>query len=253
MAPPVTVIGDLHLTAEHPGTRDDLFDLLRAIAPAGGTLVILGDLFDFWVGRGQAKTPFARGVTERLAAAQAEGLRLVFLAGNRDFAFDGAPGLALACWPDVVRARWGDTTVVMSHGDLLCTADTSYLAMRRVLRLPPVVWGLRRGPYRVTVTLAQALRAVSERHGRRSTGALLGIDYGRARAWLDGLDADLLVLGHVHTGVHHRLDGPRPRDVMVLRDWDRRPSAVVYDGGVPRLVGLDRAPRGALRAAGAPT
>jgi UDP-2,3-diacylglucosamine pyrophosphatase LpxH len=47
---------------------------------------------------------------------------------------------------------------------------------------------------------------------------------------MEAAGADVLVAGHVHTGVHHRLRGDRPRDVLVLKDWSRAPSAVRFDG-----------------------
>jgi hypothetical protein len=59
---------------------------------------------------------------------------------------------------------------------------------------------------------------------------MLGIDYGEALRWLEAADADVLVAGHVHTGLHHRLPGPRSREVWVLKDWDRAANAIRFDG-----------------------
>ena len=64
----------------------------------------------------------------------------------------------------------------------------------------------------------------------------MGIDYAVARAWLDAYDADVLVAGHVHTGVHHRLPGDRPRDVLVLKDWEAGGGVVRWDGASVALV-----------------
>ena len=57
---------------------------------------------------------------------------------------------------------------------------------------------------------------------RRKPYASMGLDYGLVRAWLGGYGADVLVAGHVHTGVHHRLAAAPAGDVLVLRDWERR-------------------------------
>ncbi len=230
----MTVIGDLHLSEERPDVFERFGRFLQRL-PAGGTCVLLGDVFDWWVGRAQAGEPFSGRVVEALSDAVDRGTRLGFIQGNRDFAFDGVEGLRMALWPDVVRARWGGKTVVLSHGDLLCTADLAYLAMRRVLRSVPMTALRRALPTNVLYALARRLRRASTRAQADDPATRRGIDYREARRWLEAYDADALVLGHVHTGVHDRLPGPRPRDVYVLKDWDAYASAVRWDGEAIRL------------------
>lgn len=231
-ATPVRVVGDVHLTPEEPDVARRFLAYLDGVAPGGGTLVLLGDLFDWWVGRRQAdRQPFARRILERLRAVAEAGVRMAFVEGNRDYAFDGADGFDLEVWPDVVRTRFGERTVVLSHGDLLCSADHGYLRMRAWLRCAPARGLLRALPYAASAYMAQGLRDLSDRSTRRRRTARLGIDYGLAKAWLDGYGADALVLGHVHTGVHHELDGAGgKRDVYVLKDWSRTGSEVAFDG-----------------------
>ena len=237
---PVTVVGDVHLTPEEPEVARRFAAFLDERKAQGGTLVLLGDIFDWWVGREQAaRQTFAREALEPLKAVAAAGVRLVFLAGNRDYAFDGSEGFDIELWPDVVRTRLGERTVVLSHGDLLCSEDRGYLRMRRFFRSKFGRWLLRTVPYSWAAYLAEGLRDLSDRSTRRSRGAQLGIDYGLAAAWLDAYDADALVVGHVHTGVHHEVAGPNgPRDVYVLRDWSRASNAVELDGKSIHLVAV---------------
>jgi UDP-2,3-diacylglucosamine hydrolase len=229
--PPVVVAGDVHLSPDDPATADRFEAFLRGLPGRCATLLILGDLFDAWVGRAQAREPFARRFLDLLRGLAGAGVRIAFQAGNRDYAFDGADGLALDLWPDVVRTTGGGRVVVLTHGDLLCSADHRYQRMRSLLRGPVGKGALALLPYRVKAWLARGLRGLSRREVRRKPLASMGIDYGLARAWLDGYGADVLVAGHVHTGVHHRLPGDRPRDVLVLRDWSDAGGAVVrWDG-----------------------
>ncbi len=55
----VVVVGDVHLSPEHeePASRFEAF--LRRLPADVKTLVLLGDIFDYWVGRKQAADPFA--------------------------------------------------------------------------------------------------------------------------------------------------------------------------------------------------
>ena len=231
MEPPVTVAGDVHLSAEEPETTARFVKFLESLDGGGGTLVLLGDLFDYWVGRKQAESPVAKPVIDLLARLGRSGVRLAFLPGNRDYAFDGADGLSIEVWPDVVRTRWGGRTVLLTHGDLLCSGDRAYLRMRRLLRSAPFRLGLKSLPYRAATYLARGLRDLSRRETRRKAPYQTGIDYATARAWMERAEADVLVAGHVHTGVHHRLPGTPAREVLVLKDWDRTGGVVRFTGG----------------------
>ena len=235
--PPVVVVGDVHLSPDHPDVADAFEAWLAGLAGRCATLVLLGDVFDAWVGRAQGREPFVRRFTDRLAALRAGGVRVAFQGGNRDFAFDGVDGLDLELWPDVVRTRWGERTVVLTHGDLLCSADARYQRLRRLLRSAPVGAVRAALPYAAARYVARGLRRLSEREVARKPYATMGLDYGLVRRWLDVLDADVLVAGHVHTGVHHRRDdGGRRRDVLVLKDWDAGGGVVVWDGRTVALV-----------------
>ena len=236
MDPTVVVVGDVHLTPDDPVGAERFGAWLSTLHGRCSTLVLLGDLFDYWVGRRQAKDAFPSEIVDRLAALSKAGTRLAFLAGNRDYAFDGADGLDVAIWPDVVRTRWGTRVVVMTHGDLLCTADARYQSMRRLLRSRPARGALAAMPHGAATYLARGLRDLSVRETRRKPYASMGIDYGVAKDWLEAYDADVLVAGHVHTGVHHRLTGERPRDVLVLKDWEAGGGVVRFDGSTVALV-----------------
>jgi UDP-2,3-diacylglucosamine pyrophosphatase LpxH len=109
--------------------------------------------------------------------------------------------------------------------------------MRRVLRSGLFTWGRKRLlPYRLLRAIARALRRTSARALRAKDRRWLDIDYGLARDWLAAAEADVLVAGHVHTGVHHRLAAERPLDVLVLKDWDHRGGVVRWDGRAVALV-----------------
>ena len=67
-------ISDLHLALERPATLRRFFRFMQADAPRHRELVILGDLFEFWIGDDAA--PQARPVVDALAAASQAGQRV---------------------------------------------------------------------------------------------------------------------------------------------------------------------------------
>ena len=239
MEPPVLVVGDVHLGPRSPEVTEAFLAFLDGLVGRVRHLVLLGDLFDAWVGDDQREEPTVARVLAALGRVVASGTRVAFQAGNRDFLFRAGPGLDVDHWPDVVRTRWGERTVVLTHGDLLCTADVGYQRLRRVVRSRGFGRAARLTPRWVRRSVGKALRGASKRTTHRAPRGVLGLDYAEARRWLEGLGAQLLVAGHVHTGVHHRLLAAGGGEVIVLRDWDRGGNAIRYDERGTQLVALE--------------
>jgi UDP-2,3-diacylglucosamine hydrolase len=235
MDPPVVVVGDVHLCEEEPEVLHRFAAWLDGLQGRAQTVVLLGDVFDLWVGRPQQTDRVPRAVLPHLAALAQAGTRLVFVPGNRDLLFRGVDGVEIETWPDPVRTRWGKRTVVLTHGDQLCTGDRAYQAMRRFFHGPGGHALDRLLPYRTKRWLGDGMRGLSRRETGRKPAASMDIDYREALAWLEAYGADLLVAGHVHTGVHHVHPGPPTREVMVLRDWEHGGGVVVFDEEGVRL------------------
>jgi UDP-2,3-diacylglucosamine hydrolase len=100
-------------------------------------LFILGDLFEYWVGDDMLGLPFearcAQALRRHAAAAHPCAARQPRLPARRALLRrDGLPDLAD---PTVLRAGWGDSLLV-THGDALCIADTAYQQFRAQVRQP---------------------------------------------------------------------------------------------------------------------
>lgn len=227
---PLRVVGDVHLCAEQPRVVEQFLAYVASLEGTGGSLVMLGDLFDLWAGRRQQGDAVPRRVLEALRALAAAGTRLSFLPGNRDFEFDGADGLPIDLWPDPVRTRYGERVVLFTHGDQLCTSDLAYLALRRFIYSPYARILDALLPYGTKRWMGEAARDISRRATRVKARRTMDIDYGEALRWMAHYDADVLVAGHVHTGVHHRHLGPPAREILVLKDWDRGGSVIRFEG-----------------------
>lgn len=227
---PLTVVGDVHLCEEEPEVVESFLAWLEGRKAEGGTLVLLGDIFDLWVNRKQQSDPIPRRVLDVLSAVQAAGVKLIFMCGNRDVAFAGVDDPALELWPDPVRTRLGEQTVILTHGDQLCTADHGYQALRRFFHGLGGVFLVHGLPYRVQRFIGEGTRSLSRREIGRKPRADMGIDYGEALRWMEHYGAEAIVAGHVHTGVHQRHAGPPEREILVLKDWERGGSVVTFDG-----------------------
>ncbi len=228
---PIVVVGDVHLSAQRPDITDAFFGWLESRRGMGGTLILLGDLFDYWVGMPRHPSSEITGVIKRLKTLADEGTRIVFQPGNRDFLLRKLDGVPLEHWPDVVSTMWGSQRVLLTHGDLLCTADVSYQRWRRFIRSRGARFTMRLIPGALLRAMAGVMRRISRRAVSRKPKVSMGINYDAARSWMDHAGAHVLVAGHVHTGVTHRLESEgHAKVVYVLKDWNPHGSVVIFDG-----------------------
>ncbi len=239
---PIAVVGDVHLNLGEGAVIEAFLAFLDRAATRVKTLVLLGDVFHTWSGAAEAQEFLPAVVLGRLRALAARGVKLCFQAGNRDFLFPSGVDLELDHWPQLVRMEWGGRHVLFTHGDLLCTSDTGYQLLRLFLRRRsglPRLWSSHI-PLSWRRSVIRLLRHASTQETQKKSMAYMDIDYEGAREWLDHYEADVLVAGHVHTGVHKQLparDGLGvDKESFVLLDWEHGGTVVLLDkGGVQMM------------------
>src|SRR5205085_714045 len=152
----LAVIADLHLDLADPrGGR--AFAAWLAALRGVGTLAILGDLFDAWVGPAQARMPGADEVLDALARLSRSGVGVLVVHGNRDFLLDRSfeERTGARVLRDGFTTQLADgSRAAFVHGDTLCTKDVAYQRLRRVVRSKPVAWLAPRMPLFVGVAIA---------------------------------------------------------------------------------------------------
>jgi UDP-2,3-diacylglucosamine hydrolase len=146
------------------------------------------------------------------------------MAGNRDFlvgtAFLQSTGLQRLDDP-MLATGWGQS-LVLTHGDALCLADTRYQQFRAMVRNPEWQRPMLARPLAERRAIARQMRQMSE-PGRPEDGA--DVDAAAALQWLRGAGSVVMVHGHTHRpGAMDLGEGCRRE---VLSDWD-------LDGPQPR-------------------
>jgi UDP-2,3-diacylglucosamine hydrolase len=175
--------------------------------------VIVGDLFDAWVGPAHESCPGARQVIQALADLTAAGTSVQVLHGNRDFllgeSFERASGAAVR--PAGLDAVLEDGThVALLHGDELCTLDHSYQRLRRVLRSRLVCSLAPRVPLSLGGAVARRLRSASVQAVAYKPSAEKQMQEPACRRAARERSAAVVVCGHAHRARDVQLsDGPR--------------------------------------------
>lgn len=218
---------DMHLGDHDPGTAARFFEQLDAAWPQATQIFLLGDLFEAWVGDDQPDAVAAEAAV-LFSRIGASGRKLWLMRGNRDFLLDSARGLpqggfAERCGAIVLDdpcvVRLFDETVVLAHGDALCTDDADYLRVRAQVREAAWQQAFLGRTLAERLVFARTMRAESERHkaGRYPSD----VNPAEVDALLRSAAASTLIHGHTHRPGCHRwqLDG-RHACRWVLPDWD---------------------------------
>jgi UDP-2,3-diacylglucosamine hydrolase len=210
---PCFILSDAHVGAAPAPTTAALLRFLRRLRGQPGSLVLNGDILDFWFEWRRAIPSFALPVLGALGELRASGMPITWIAGNHD-CWGGdvlRRELGIAYQTTAMRGAIGHWDVEIEHGDgLRGYADRGYLRIKPILRHPLSVWAFK----------------------------LVHPDFG-TRLALGTSEAS-----RVHSAED---DGIGLRDVALARIASRGPQSVVVFGH-SHVAGLTRAPGGGVYA-----
>lgn len=139
------IVSDTHLGAVPEPTERDFIQFLRDIAPTARSLLINGDLFDFWFEWGDVIPSRHYRVLAVLADLVDAGIPVTMVGGNHD-AWGGRflrDEVGIAHHNGVIRMSYAGKPALVAHGDGLGKGDIKYRMLKAVLRSKPAVWGFR--------------------------------------------------------------------------------------------------------------
>jgi UDP-2,3-diacylglucosamine hydrolase len=237
-------ISDLHLAPAKLRTVQRFLRFMREDAPRHRELVVLGDLFEFWIG--DDSLPEAKAVVDAFAAATALGQRLLLMHGNRDpllgHDFAAATGGQLLADPIVVDVA--GTPTLLSHGDAWCTLDVAYQQFRSTVRVPAFQRDFLSKPLAERVAIARGLRMQSESEKSVKAMDIMDVTPEAVEAALVTAGVRRIIHGHTHRPAAHVLAANGAlAERWVLPDWDfddgQRGGYLDFADGRPRLVFFD--------------
>ena len=219
----IELLSDLHLGEQAPATAHALAEHLAA--SDADLIVLLGDLFEVWIGDEQLDIP-ADPVSPMAQALQAlaEAARrrpVAMLTGNRDFLLgpEAARRLGWTVLPDrCVLQAFGHRQVLV-HGDAECLDDRDYQRFRAQVRTPGWREAFLARPLAERMAVARSLRDGSEQRKReQGLAGYADLDCAEMLSLLAAAGADRLIHGHTHRPGDERLGPGLSRHV--LSDWD---------------------------------
>jgi UDP-2,3-diacylglucosamine hydrolase len=201
-------MSDAHLGAAPSTNERQVAAFLSFARTNASSVVINGDLFDFWF---EWRTVMPRGhvrVLGALAALTDAGIPVMMLAGNHD-AWAGDV-LAREVGVTLVRDAWdgslGGWRAHVAHGDgLRAREDRRYRMFKRVMRNSLAIRAFRALHPDFATRMASGTSAESRRHRAFDAGSGLravAADYLGAHR-----ETELVVFGHSHAATLERVPG----------------------------------------------
>lgn len=225
----VLFISDLHLDPARPAITGRLLEFLEQPAQQAEALYILGDLFEAWIGDDDDSEP-GRSVAAALRRLTDSGVPTYFLHGNRDFLlgerFAAASGIRLL--PESVVIELAGESVLLLHGDTLCTDDVEYQAFRTQVRNPAWQAQILALPLTQRRVLAGQLRDTSRQATQQKAVDITDVNLAEVDRVMRAHGVQRLIHGHTHRPAVHDgwLDG-QPARRAVLGDWQEQQGSVL--------------------------
>ena len=219
---PITYfIADLHLAENRPDITNCFLNFLKNDAIKAQSLYILGDLFEAWIGDDDDGKYLAT-IAKALSSLSDLGTTIYYIHGNRDFLLGQrfAKKSAMILLPEVDLIDLYGQSVVIMHGDTLCTRDIAYQKFRKKSRswwwqalvksLPLFVRKKIAADYRKKSAAATAIKSQD----------IMDVTPQEVVKCLEHYQSQLLIHGHTHRPATHELvANAKPAQRIVLGDW----------------------------------
>ena len=221
-------IADLHLSEECPDLTEKFLQFLQAQAAQADALYILGDLFAAWIGL-DFEPALNQNIMTVLKELSQKGVPIYFMQGNRDFAINKRIckkfGMILLHDPDVINLY--GTNILLSHGDIFCTLDTNYQAIRKLMHNAFFQCIARRLPLFMRKRLMTRYKTQSAQYKPKKTPDMMDVEKATVDKFMQKYQVHYLIHGHTHKGkIHEFTHNNQKITRIVLHNWDQKGHAL---------------------------
>ena len=222
-------ISDLHLSPSNPDLIQTTVEFLAQQASKIDQLYILGDLFNTWLGDDIVPDEF-QPLIEQLTKLKQVGIKSYLMVGNRDFmlgkAFADSSGMSLLQEPTLIEI--GQCKVLLMHGDSLCIDDISYQRYRLWSRNRFLQYCFLMLPATYRQRISDKIKQKSHNKKQYKSAEIMDVNHNEVDRVMAKFRVDYLLHGHTHRPAIHDLGHQQYR--IVLGDWEKQPSFIVFDG-----------------------
>ena len=211
-------VSDVHLCDALPRTTRCFLNFLQDHALQAEQVFLLGDLFEYWAGDDDV-SPYNQKIVDALHAVNEAGVKLFWIAGNRDFLVgeDFARQTGVQLLNDPSELVLAGRHLLISHGDALCTDDLDYMAFRAMVRRSEWQTQFLSKALSERKAIIEGMRKASSQEQKNKTMAIMDVNQTAVSVLCQEYPGATLIHGHTHrTAIHTETYATR----YVLPDWD---------------------------------
>ena len=233
----VLFIADLHLSDNQPEIYNRFIQFINSKARDARALYILGDLFQYYLGDDVKLGVIQKVANEIDALVNKYKTKCYFIAGNRDFLLGEGFLPCLQILNESTCINLDDTSLIITHGDELCTDDVEYQKVRKKLRNPAwQSWFLSQN-LTDRIKFAESARKKSQQHTQSMQSEIMDVNQQAVLSLFNKYNCTKLLHGHTHRPAFHQFEHAGNDYVrMVLGDWHYQISYIEYEDSNFKLV-----------------
>lgn len=226
-------ISDLHFSESRPEKWELFKSFLIEIVSKAEALYILGDIYDnFWVGCDDERFPNRELISTIHKYSKEYKTNIFIMRGNRDCylncEFAQKSGAKLIDDPHVINID--NMNILLTHGDKLCTNDTSYQIFRRVINKPFVKYFFLKLPLFLRQKIAGNIRKNTIKATTKKPSKNTDVVKETVIKQMKQYNASFLIHGHTHRQAVHSVKLDKTKGTrIVLGDWYEKDCVLIYE------------------------
>jgi len=210
-------VSDLHLAPGETELQSCFVRFLEFIKPEAESVIINGDLFNFWFGYRDV-VPYCYVPTlSKLLDLADSGVTFKYLHGNHDFNlgpfFERV--LPAMVFTHSLQMDYLGTKVHVEHGDLLDPEDIGYRFLRKVVRSRPIAWLFHALPPHIGLHVANGSAHISRNYVISKKSNFYYHCFEAAYKTMKS-GADLVVYGHGHRTIFSEMLVDNRQKLLVM-------------------------------------
>ena len=189
---------------------------------------ILGDLFDYWIGPENKKD--YKKVIEYLQII-AKKSPVYFMPGSRDFLLEKKclETIGVELIQDPFTIDYDNKKILLSHGDIFCTDDTSYQRLKTVIQNKWIKKAFLKLPFAYRTFIAKKLRLKSSKSTRKKPSPMMNACQQTILSYLQKHKANTCIHGHVHKLSHTLPNVEQNIELAVLDSWEHQVNHITLN------------------------
>ncbi len=235
----LVAVSDIHIITQDDDRAKALRELLKQTRASYRLeyLVLLGDIFDFYFGRGSYFEDKFQAIKEDIALIAQMGTKVIYLQGNHEFGLEHAswPGVEFVTDKTYVAKLQDGREIALTHGDLLFESG-HYKTYLKLVRSQVFIFLVSLLPQGWLDRLCLAVSKASRKKNsyRRLAHRLI---LTKALLWQQSTGCRWAIMGHFHVAYNYLPPGKKTQ-LLCMDEW-QKPNALLLAQDFYRLYWRD--------------